>query len=152
MYLCDHKQDKFIDMKIMIIDGGPRKTMNTAAMIEKFSEGVKSVDKAIEVKHVRLYDIDYKGCYSCLACKVRGKASHECKIKDGLLPIIQEVNQSDGLVLASPVFFGRWDRSDADFYRTFHLSMAVTRGFLGNPTAEDALGTDSYDERHAVRC
>jgi hypothetical protein len=48
MYLCDHKQDKFIDMKIMIIDGGPRKTMNTAAMIEKFSEGVKSVDKAIE--------------------------------------------------------------------------------------------------------
>ena len=41
-------------MKIMTIDGGPRKTMNTAAMIEKFSEGVKSVDKAIEVKHVRL--------------------------------------------------------------------------------------------------
>ena len=72
MYLCDHKQENFIDMKIMIIDGGPRKTMNTAAMIEKFSEGVKSVDKAIEVKHVRLYDIDYKGCYSCLACKVRG--------------------------------------------------------------------------------
>ena len=119
MYLCDHKQDKFIDMKIMTIDGGPRKTMNTAAMIEKFSEGVKSVDKAIEVKHVRLYDIDYKGCYSCLACKVRGKASHECKIKDGLLPVIQEVNQSDGLVLASPVFFGRWTGQVQTFIERF---------------------------------
>ena len=28
--------------KIMIIDGGPRKNMNTAAMLEKFAEGARS--------------------------------------------------------------------------------------------------------------
>ena len=27
--------------KIMIIDGGPRKNMNTAAMVEKFAEGAR---------------------------------------------------------------------------------------------------------------
>ena len=59
--------------KIMIIDGGPRKNMNTAAMIEAFANGAKSVSDEIEVKTVRLYDIDYKGCRSCMACKLKGK-------------------------------------------------------------------------------
>ena len=57
--------------KIVIIDGGPRKNMNTAAMIEAFSDGAKSVEENLEVKRIRLYDLDYKGCYSCLACKLK---------------------------------------------------------------------------------
>lgn len=44
--------------KIMIIDSGPRKNMNTAAMIEAFANGAKSVSDEIEVKTVRLYDIN----------------------------------------------------------------------------------------------
>ena len=36
--------------KIMIIDCGPRKNMNTAAMIEAFAKGAKSVSDEIEVK------------------------------------------------------------------------------------------------------
>ena len=48
--------------KIMIIDGGPRKTMNTAQMVAAFVEGAKSVNETIEVKHVRLYDLEpYRG-------------------------------------------------------------------------------------------
>ncbi len=31
--------------KIMIIDGGPRKTFNTASMLQKFAEGAMSVGK-----------------------------------------------------------------------------------------------------------
>ena len=53
-------------MKIMIIDGGPRKDMNTAAMVQAFAEGAQ--EGGAEVKVVRLYDIDYKGCRSCMAC------------------------------------------------------------------------------------
>ena len=37
--------------KIMIIDGGPRRNMNTAAMVEAFAEGARSA--GAEVKHVR---------------------------------------------------------------------------------------------------
>ena len=48
--------------KIIIIDGGPRKTFNTASMLQKFAEGARSVGDDIEVKTVRLYDFDYKGC------------------------------------------------------------------------------------------
>ncbi|MBR1655497.1 MAG: flavodoxin family protein [Prevotella sp.] len=91
--------------KMMIIDGGPRKTFNTAAMLGKIAEGARSVSDEIEVKTVRLYDIDYKGCMSCMACKLKGKVSNVCKFRDALTPILEEVAQADGLVLGSPIYF-----------------------------------------------
>lgn len=92
--------------KIVIIDGGPRKNFNTAAMLQKIAEGVSSVSNEIEVKVFRLYGIDYKGCMSCMACKIKGKASNLCKYNDALKPILEEVAEADGLVLGSPVYFG----------------------------------------------
>ena len=91
----------------MIIDGGPRKNFNTASMLQKFAEGAKSVSSEIEVKTVRLYDLDYKGCMSCMACKIKGRASNVCKFKDALAPILEEIAQADGLVLGSPIYFGQ---------------------------------------------
>jgi len=90
--------------KIMIIDGGPRKNMNTAAMLSKVAEG--AAQARADVKIVRLYDMGYKGCISCLACKIKGKASNVCKFKDALTPVLEEIAQADGLVLGSPIYFG----------------------------------------------
>ena len=90
--------------KIMIIDGGPRKNMNTAIMLEKFAEGAR--EAGAEVKIVRLYGIDYKGCMSCMACKIKDRASNVCKFKDALTPVLDEIAQADGLVLGSPIYFG----------------------------------------------
>lgn len=90
--------------KIMIIDGGPRKNMNTAALLERFADGAR--EKGAEVNIIRLYDIDYKGCRSCMACKIKGKASNVCKLKDALTPVLEEIAQADGLVLGSPIYFG----------------------------------------------
>ncbi len=90
--------------KIMIIDGGPRRNMNTGAMVEAFAEGARSADA--EVKHVRLYDIDYKGCRSCMACQLKGKPVDTCRFKDGITDLLAECAAADGLVLASPIYFG----------------------------------------------
>lgn len=92
--------------KIIIIDGGPRKTFNTASMLQKFAEGAMSVSNQIEVKTIRLYGLDYKGCMSCMACKIKGKASNVCKFKDALTPILEGIAEADGLVLGSPIYFG----------------------------------------------
>ena len=92
--------------KIIIIDGGPRKTFNTATMLKKFAEGANSVSDSIEVKTYRLYDTPYKGCMSCMACKIKDKASNICKFKDALTPILEEIAQADGLALGSPIYFG----------------------------------------------
>ncbi len=92
--------------KIIVIDGGPRKNFNTAAMLQKFADGAMSVSTEIDVKTVRLYGMNYKGCMSCMACKIKGKASNVCKYKDELTPVLDEISQADGLVLGSPIYFG----------------------------------------------
>ena len=93
--------------KIFIIDGGPRKNMNTAQMIERFAEGAKSVSKEIEVRHIRLYDYDFHGCYSCMLCKMKeSKFTHYCGRKDGITDVLKEAAYADGMVFASPVYYG----------------------------------------------
>ena len=92
--------------KIIIIDGGPRKNMNTAKLLQSFAEGAKSAGSETEVKTIRLYDVDYKGCMSCMACKVKGKTQNICRFKDALTPLLEEISQADGLVLGSPIYFG----------------------------------------------
>lgn len=94
--------------KIMIIDGGPRKEMNTATIIRAFAEGAKSVSDNIDVEVVRLYGLDYKGCMSCLACKLKGNLFKDvCAYKDGLSEALQKSAYADGLVLASPIYFSQ---------------------------------------------
>ncbi len=92
--------------KIVIIDGGPRRNMNTAELLQKFAEGAQSILGDIDVKVVRLYDFDYKGCMSCMACKLKGKASNICRFRDALTPLLEEIAEADGLVLGSPIYFG----------------------------------------------
>ena len=92
--------------KIIIIDGGPRKNFNTASMLQKFADGAGSVSEDIEVKTVRLYGLDYKGCMSCMACKIKGKASNVCKFRDALTSVLEDIADADGLVLGSPIYFG----------------------------------------------
>lgn len=82
--------------KIVIIDGGPRLNMNTAMLLQRFAEGAKSVGSDVDVKTIRLYDLDFKGCMSCIVCKLKGKASHVCCFKDALTPVLNEIAQADG--------------------------------------------------------
>lgn len=93
-------------MKIIVFDGGPRKKFNTAELIQSFIDGVKSADEEVEVKHVRLYDIDFKGCFSCMGCKVKGgKNNGRCIRRDGISEILEEAAVADGLVFSSPIYF-----------------------------------------------
>jgi len=93
--------------KIIIVDGGPRRNMNTASMLDSFERGVAEADNSIEVKRIRLYELDYKGCMSCLACKVKGHASNVCVFKDGLHDLLTDLSVADGFVLGSPIYMGR---------------------------------------------
>jgi multimeric flavodoxin WrbA len=54
----------------MAFNGSPRKTWNTATLLEKALEGAAS--KGAETELVHLYDVTFKGCISCFACKTKG--------------------------------------------------------------------------------
>lgn len=92
-------------MSILAINGSPRKEWNTAILLGKALEGAASQGEKTELIH--LYDLDFKGCRSCFACKVRGGKSYgRCGVKDGLTPVLEKVAEADALILGAPLYFG----------------------------------------------
>jgi len=80
---------------------------NTAAMLENFKNGVLSVCPEVEIKEVNLYRLNYTGCRSCFACKLKGKTyGKPCAVKDDLHDILADITDVDGIVLGSPIYFG----------------------------------------------
>ena len=92
-------------MKVMAFNGSPRKKWNTATLLEKALEGAGS--QGAETKLLHLYDLNYKGCISCFACKtVGGKSYGRCAVKDDLTPILQAVLDVQLLIFGSPIYYG----------------------------------------------
>lgn len=92
-------------MKIIAINGSPRKNKNTAILLKKALEGAES--NGAETELVHLYDLDYKGCVSCFACKLKdGKSYGKCAFKDGLSPLLEKIAEADAIILGSPIYFG----------------------------------------------
>ena len=91
--------------EVLGINGSPRKAWNTATLLEKALEGAASVGARTELVH--LYDLDFTGCTSCFACKLKGGKSYgRCAVRDELSPVLDRVREADALVLGSPIYFG----------------------------------------------
>jgi multimeric flavodoxin WrbA len=92
-------------MKVMAFNGSPRKTWNTATLLEKALEGASS--QGAETELIHLYDLNYKGCISCFACKTTsGKSYGRCAVKDDLTPFLTAVVDVQALILGSPIYYG----------------------------------------------
>ena len=92
-------------MKVIAINGSPRKKWNTARLLEHALKGAESM--GAETKLIHLYDLDYKGCMSCFACKLKGGESFgRCAVNDDLAPILEEIKSADAFILGSPIYFG----------------------------------------------
>lgn len=96
--------DFFPVKKLIAFNGSPRKKWNTHTLLEHALAGAKSRDAEVEL--INLYDIDYKGCRSCFACKRKGAMLEQCAIKDDLLPVLKKVRDCDAVLLGSPVYLG----------------------------------------------
>lgn len=91
--------------EIYIINGGNRKDKNTDKMCKSFAKGVEEAGGKARI--IYLYDVDFKGCRSCFACKLLGGKNYgKCAYPDGLKEILEKVSLADGIVFASPVYFG----------------------------------------------
>jgi multimeric flavodoxin WrbA len=92
-------------MKVIAFNGSPRKKWNTATLVENALEGAKS--QGAETELIHLYDLNYKGCISCFACKTKnGKSYGKCAVKDDLAPVFKKVEKADVLIFGSPVYLG----------------------------------------------
>jgi len=90
-------------MKLIAVNGSPRKNWNTHILLEKCLDGAK--ETGTETELINLYDISFRGCTSCFACKRKCITVNKCAMKDDLEQILQKVCECDALVLGSPVYF-----------------------------------------------
>jgi len=89
-------------MKIVGVNGSPRKYGNTARLLEAALAGARMA--GAETVRIDLYDYEVRPCLGCLsdreeACKV------PCVIRDGMDRIYRLIEESEGLVLATPVYW-----------------------------------------------
>ena len=92
-------------MKIILINGSPRKNMNTAKLIESSKNGAENEGAETEIIH--LYDYCYKGCVNCFACKrVGNKTRGLCDYRDELRPILEKIQIADAIIIDAPIYFG----------------------------------------------
>jgi len=92
-------------MKVIGINGSPRRKWNTATLIKETLKGAKS--EGAETELINLYDLNYKGCKSCFACKTKDSKSYgRCNIKDDLTEVFERIEDADALILGSPIYFG----------------------------------------------
>ena len=91
-------------MKALFINGSPRKNWNTVKMLESAMKGASEAGAETELIHLR--DLNFKGCVSCFACKVKNsKTNGLCAFKDSLTPVLEKALNSDVVVMGSPIYF-----------------------------------------------
>ena len=93
-------------MKALFVNGSPRRNFNTAQLLERAMQGAR--DAGAECEMVHLYDrgLNYKGCMSCFACKLKGGRKGVCSYPDSLKPVLEHAVEADVLVCGSPVYCG----------------------------------------------
>jgi multimeric flavodoxin WrbA len=87
--------------KVLILNGSPRKKGSTAILAAEAGRALE--EQGVEVTTLVLNDLKIKGCQACYWCKKNDVA--ECAVKDDMQKIHQLMKESDGIIVASPVYF-----------------------------------------------
>ena len=91
-------------IKTILINASPRKNWNTAQLLKSAQKGAESV--GAETEYVDLYDLNFTGCRSCLACKRKDAEKNKCYWKDDLAPLIDRILHADSVIIGSPIYMG----------------------------------------------
>jgi multimeric flavodoxin WrbA len=101
-------------MKVVAINGSPRKGWNTDMLIDEAIKGAESM--GAEVHKYDLYKLDsHTGCRSCFGCKTEGHEG-ECIVKDGLKPVLDDIKTADALIMGAPNYFSDMSAQFKLFY------------------------------------
>jgi len=86
--------------KIVAFIGSPRKSGNSELLTKELLEVAEQA--GAETEAIRLVEYDLKPCDACMTCRETKK----CRIDDDGEKLFNKVMEADGVVLATPVYFG----------------------------------------------
>lgn len=85
--------------KILAIYGSPRRNGNTAMLLREAVRGAQ--EAGADVEEIVLRDLKMSPCLEIYGCKKTGR----CVIQDDFQDVLDHMLASQGLMLASPIFF-----------------------------------------------
>ena len=87
-------------MKVIGIVGSPRINGNTEIFTAHTLKAI--AEEGIGTELIRLAGLDIKTCTACGVCL----KEERCSIVDDMFPIYLKMKEADGIILASPVYYG----------------------------------------------
>ncbi len=117
-------------MKVLLLNGSPRKNGNTALAL---GEMIKIFEaEGIECETVQVGGQDIRGCMACGGCGKLGK----CVFDDLVNETAAKLQEADGLVAASPVYYASANGTLVSFLdRLFYSSSFSKRMKVGAAVA-----------------
>lgn len=129
-------------MKILIINGSPRKNGATAGILLKMQE-IISKQKDAKAEIVHLADLNMGYCKGCGFCFQNGS----CTIKDDGERLAKKIQEADGVILGSPTYASNVSGQMKVFIDRMHLVME--QGFWGKYGIVVATG-ENYGNKDAA--
>lgn len=87
-------------MKILILNGSPRKNGSTASILKQIAEGIAKEHK---IEWIDTFELSVKPCTGCLCCR----PNKECaQTGDDAQITGRKINEADVLIVGTPVYWG----------------------------------------------
>ena len=87
-------------MKMLLLNGSPHKNGTTNAALTEVARVLNEEGVETEILHVG--NLGVRGCMGCYACM----SLQKCVIDDEVNEIVKKFEESDGLIIGSPVYYG----------------------------------------------
>jgi len=89
-------------MRVVAFNGSPKKEGNTYLLVQRVFEELKN--EGIKTEYIHFGGKPLRGCTACLKC-VENKDKKCVLPDDGLNDYVAKMEQAEGIILASPVYF-----------------------------------------------
>lgn len=129
--------------KVLIINGSPRINGNVTLLLKEVEKVF--TEHGVEFEEVRVGNKDIRGCIACATCKTKGEG---CVFKDIVNETAPKLKEADGVIIASPVYFGSPNGSIISFLdRLFYSANYPLKFKVGTAfaVARRAGTTASFD-------
>ncbi len=115
-------------MNVILINGSPKANGNTALALQEVARTLNA--EGVDTEIINIGNKQIRGCMACNRCWEIGK----CVFDDGIVnEIAQKLNNADGIVVGSPVYFSSPSGQiisllDRLFYSNLHTNWSMKVG------------------------
>ena len=130
-------------MKVLMINGSPRANGNTARALAEMTQIFEA--EGVEVNYLHVGNMAIRGCLGCGACYKAGK----CAIDDIVNQVAPMLEECDGVVVGSPVYYASANGTLISFLdRLFYSTRFDKRMKVGASVAVARRGgcTATFDQ------